>query len=693
MVDRTVTRRDFLLTGAKGGAALVVAVHLPASDLFAEEARGDGFHPAAWIRIDAEGIVSVVVDEAELGQGVLTTLPMIVAEELEADWSKVKPLMPPRDPSSWVRPISTGGSTSTRTAWDPLRKAGAAAREMLREAAARRWGVPIPETRAEKGEIIHAASGRRLAFGELVEEAARLPVPDDPPLKDPADYTLIGRPKPRVDLPEKVDGRAAFGTDVALDGMRVASVEQAPAFGARILSVDDSGARQVDGVLDVFRVPQGVAVVARDTWAALRGREALRVEWDTSPSAGLSSDALFGELEGLMDEAGEVEEERGDVEAALGPDPVTADFRLPFLDHAPMEPMNATAWVRDGGVEVWVPTQVATASQEAAARVAGVRPSRVVMNVTFAGGGFGRRLETDDVELAVEVAKRVDGPVQVLWTREDSIRHGAYRPLTVHRLRGAVAGGRVAGWHHRAAGAGGRGLVVPGMASPPYRIPALRADYHLKETAVPVGAWRSVSYTHMGFVIESFMDMLAHRAGADPYRFRRAHMTEPRLRAALDLAVEKAGWDRGAPDGRGLGVAAVSSFSSHAAEVAEVSVEDGRVRVHRVVAGIHCGRVINPDTLRGQVEGAITLALGYTLKHGITVRDGAVVQGNFTGYPLMRIDEMPEVEVYTVPSEDPPTGIGEPPVPPLAAAVANAVFAATGVRVTELPFTREALRA
>ncbi|MGK7312929.1 MAG: molybdopterin cofactor-binding domain-containing protein [Candidatus Longimicrobiales bacterium M2_2A_002] len=692
MAEGTVSRRDFLLTSAKGGAALVIAVHLPARDLFAREARGDGFHPAAWIRIDTDGIVEVVVDEAELGQGVLTSLPMIVAEELGADWSKVRPLKPPSDPSSWVRTISTGGSTSTRLAWDPLRKAGASAREMLREAAAREWGVPVGETRVEEGHVVHDGSGRRTGFGSLVEAAASLPVPEDPPLKDPSEYTIVGKQKPRFDMPEKVDGTAVFGFDVAMDGMKVASVEQAPAFGASVESFDDAAARRVAGVIDVFRVPQGVAVVAENTWAALQGREALRVEWDTRSARGLSSSALLEEFEGLMDRSGRVEEEHGTVEEALGDDPITADFRLPFLDHAPMEPMNAVARVDGNGVEVWAPTQVATAAQQAAARVAGVEPGDVVLNWVYPGGGFGRRLQTDDVQLAVEVAKRVDGPVQVVWTREDSIRHGAYRPLTYHRLRGSINGRSIAGWHHRVAGAGSHGLVVPGAGNPPYRIPNFRADYHLKQTAVPVGAWRSVSYTHMGFVVESFIDMLAHAAGADPYRFRRAHMTEPKLLAAMDLAAEKAGWDEGAPEGRTLGIAAVSSFSSHAAEVAEVSVTDGQVRVHKVTVGVHVGRVINPDTLRAQVESAVTLALGFTLKHGLTIQDGAVIESNYTDYPIVRIDEMPEVELHVVPSEASPTGIGEPPVPPLAAAVANAVFAATGVRVTELPITPDALQ-
>lgn len=693
MAEHGVTRREFLLTGAGAGAALVIAVHLPVRDVFARQARGDGFHPVAWVRVDADGIVSVVVDEAEMGQGVMTSLPMIVAEELEADWSKVRPLPAPTDPSSWVRTISTGGSTSIRTGWDPLRKAGAAAREVLRQAAADRWDVPLSETRAERGEVVHTGTDRRFPYGDLVDDASRLPVPEDPPLKAPSEYTIVGRPRPRFDLPSKVDGSAVFGTDVAVPGMLVASVERPPSFGARLRDYDDGAARSVPGVVDVVRVPQGIAVVARNTWAALKGRRALRVTWDP-PTDAVSSAGLLAEFEGLADVPGRVEAERGDPDGAIAraTTVVEADYALPFLDHAPMEPMNAVARVDGDRVEVWVPTQVATAAQQAAARVAGVEPGDVILHSTLIGGAFGRRLATDDTELAVEVARHVDAPVQVLWTREDSIRNGTYRPLTYHRLRAGLTGdGAPSGWTHRIMGAGGHGLVVPGAAAPPYRLPDLRVDYHLRETPVPVGPWRSVSYTHMGFVLESFVDELAHAAGRDPYGFRRDLMEEPKLRAAMDLAAERAGWDRGAPDGRGLGIAAVSSFASHVAEVAEVSVEDGRVRVHRVVCGVHCGQVVNPDTLRSQIEGAITLALSYTLKHGITVEDGAVREGNYTDYPLIRMDEMPPVEVHVVPTTDPPTGIGEPPVPPLAAAVANAVFAATGRRIRRLPFRAEDL--
>jgi isoquinoline 1-oxidoreductase subunit beta len=696
--ERGVTRRAFLRTSAEAGAALIVAVHLPLDELFAEEARGEGFHPAAWIRIDSDGMVSVVVDEAELGQGVFTSLPMIVAEELEADWSKVRPLPPPTDPSTWPRPISTGGSTSMRQGWEPLRQAAAKAREMLRTAAADMWGVPVAQCRADNGAIVHAPSGRRLEYGALVERAARLPVPDDPPHKPASEYRIIGTSPQRFDLPSKVRGEPVFGSDFSVPGMKVAAVARPAAFGATLRGVDDGAARRVDGVLEVVRIPQGVAVVARSTWAALKGRDALRLDWDTTPAQGLSSDALHERFAGLGAAPGQVMREAGEAEAEFAAAPaerkVDASYLLPFLDHAPMEAMMATAQVANGRVEVWVPTQVATAAQRAAARVAGVEPGDVTLHALMAGGGFGRRLQTDDVEIAVEIAKQVDGPVQVFWTRQDSIRNGAYRPLTQHRLRGAVdAAGRPAAWLHRAMGVGPRNLVAAGAESPPYELPNFLADMHLLETPIPLGALRSVSYTHMGFVVESFIDELAVLAGQDPFAYRRAHMSNPRLLAAMELAAARSGWGTPLPEGRARGIAAVSCFSSHAAEVAEVSVApDGTVRVHRVVCGVHCGRVIDPDTLHAQVEGAVAIALGFTLKHEITLTDGAVQQSNFHDYPITRMDEMPVVELHVVPSEEAPTGIGEPPVAPLAAAIANAVFAATGRRVRRLPIQPEALR-
>ena len=691
----SMTRRDFLRTSAEAGAVLLVAAHFPLDGLLGEMTVPP-FQPVAWIRIDTDGLVSVVIDEAELGQGVQTSLPMIVAEELEADWSKVRPAPAPEDPSTWVRPIATGGSTSMRTGWQPLRVAAAKARELLRAAAAEAWRVPVSECRAENGAIVHAGSGRRLEYGALVERAAQLPVFEDPPLKPAAEYRILGAPKPRFDTPAKVRGEPVYCSDLDLPGMVVATVARPPAFGATLRSVDDVAARAVAGVLDVVRVPQGVAVIARHTWAALQGRDALRLEWDTAAAAGRSSDALHAHFATLARTPGQVMRSAGDAEAAFAgaAKQVEATYHLPFMDHAQMEPMIAVAHVRPDGVEVWVPTQVATASQAAAARVAGVDVGKVRLHLMLPGGGFGRRLQTDDVELAVEVAKHTDAPVQVFWTREDSMRNGAYRPLTQHYLRGAVdAAGRPVAWLHRAMGTGDRGLVAVGAESPPYELPNFLADMHLHEAVAPLGAWRAVSYTHMGFVIETFVDELAALAGQDPLAFRRAHLNQPKLRAALELAAEKAGWGTALPTGRARGIAAVSSFGSHAAEVVELSVaDDGEITIHRVVCGVHCGRVINPDTLAAQVESAITLALGFTLKHEITLRDGAVEQSNFHDYPILRIGEMPPVELHVVPSDEPPTGIGEPPVSPLAAAVANAIFAATGTRVRRLPIDTGALR-
>lgn len=688
MTDRIgMTRRVFLRTGAEAGAVLLVAANFPL-DLAAEPSASP-LQPGAWVRVDTDGIVSVIVDETELGQGVLTSLPMIAAEELDADWSKVHPLGVPEDPSTWVRPISTGGSTSVRTGWEPLRQAAAKAREMLRTAAAETWNVPVAECRADNGAIVHAGSGRRLEYGALVERAAQLPVPENPPLKPASEYRFLGKPKPRFDTPAKVRGEPVFCSDLDLPGMLVATVARPPAFGATLRTVDDAAARAVPGVMHVVRIPQGVAVVARSTWAALQGRRALKLDWDTSPAAGLSSEALHAHFAQLAKTPGQPMRSAGDAEAAFASAAkrVEATYHLPFIDHAPMEPMVAAARVKDGHVELWVPTQVPTAAQAAAARVAGVPVGNVKIHVTLPGGGFGRRLQTDDTQIAVEVAKQVDAPVQVFWTREDSMRNGAYRPLTQHYLRGAVdADGKPVAWLHRAMGVGDRGLVASGADSPPYTLPNFLADMHLMPTAVPLGAWRSVSYTHMGFVIETFVDELAALAGKDPLQFRRENLSNPKLRAALELAAEKAGWGTPLPPGRARGIAAVSSFGSHAAEVVELSLApDGKVKVHRVVVGVHVGRVINPDGLLAQAEGAITLALGYTLKHQITVKEGAVEQGNFDDYPLITIGEMPPVELYAVPSEDPPTGIGEPPVPPLAAAVANALFGLTGRRVRRLP--------
>jgi isoquinoline 1-oxidoreductase beta subunit len=696
-----VTRRFFVKQGATAGAGLVLAVHLPLDELFGAVGSGpaagslaDVFEPNAWIKIATDGIVTIVIDEADMGQGAMTTVPQIVADELEADWSMVRAGPTPSDPSSWPRSISTGGSTTVRQGWETLRKAGAAAREMLREAAALEWGVDVAECRAEEGRI-HGPGDRSLSYGELAEAASALDAPEDPPLKDEADFRIIGREVTRLDLADKGTGAAVYGTDVRVDGMKFAVMARPPAFGATVASFDDAAARRIDGVENVLPTVHGVAVVAGSTWAAMKGRDALEVRWNRANAESASTADMSRRSRELVEEPGEMAREEGDVAAALqgAAQRVEVEYELPFLDHAPMEPINATVLVEDGRVHVWVPTQVATASQEAVARVAGVSPGDVVMHIPTIGGGFGRRLNTDDVEHAVALAMEMPGtPVQLLWTREDTTRHGFYRPYTYHRMTaGLGADGRPVAWHHRVVGAGSAGLAVHGATDNPYGVPNFRVDQRVGEWNVPTGALRSVGYTQNGFTVEALIDELAVAAGIDPYEYRRGLMVQDRLRNVLDTAAEAAGWGTDPGENRGRGIAAVASFGSFAADVAEVTVEDGRVRVDRVVCAIDLGRAVNPNGVRSQIEGGVAFGLTHALKSGITLQDGGVREGNFHDYPLLTIREMPEVEVHIVQNGDHPGGVGEPGVPPVAPAVANAVFQATGRRVRRMPIRLDEL--
>lgn len=715
----SVSRRDFLKAGATVGAGLTVAFYLPSRLLETLEAPSGSasFAPNGWVHIGTDGIVTVTVDKSEMGQGVNTALPMLVAEELEVDLSAVRVGPTPENPAAWSRRMGTGGSTSVRSSYDTLRKAGAAAREMLIAAAAQQWGVEPSTCRAAQGAVIHTATGRKLAYAQLVERAATLPVPDDPPLKDPKDFRLLGKRIPRLDTPAKVNGTAQFGIDVRLPGMLYASIERSAVFGGTVKRVDDSRARAVPGVKRVVtlawspeeralaRAQHGVAVVADHYWQALTGRRALAIEWDEGPNASLDSAKIRARLAELAERPGVTARTEGDAAAAMkgAAKTIEAVYEVPYLAHATMEPMNCTAHVRPDGCDVWAPTQGQSSAQRVAAEVAGLPVDKVRIHTTYLGGGFGRRSETDFVAEAVRLSKEVGAPVQVIWTREDDVRFDFYRPTTYNRFGAAFdERGTPVAWTHRIVGPSisvskGRpprngidGSLVEGAANVPYGIPNILVEQTIADLPIPLGYWRSVGNSHNAFVTECFFDEIAHAAGKDPYELRRALLQDqPRHLRVLDLAAEKAGWGKALPEGRARGIAVAEAFGSYVAEVAEVSIEaGGRPRVHRVVCAVDCGPIVNPDTIEAQMQGGIVYGLSAALYGDITIERGRVVQGNFNDYPVVRMSEMPVVEVYIVPSTDKQGGIGEPGVPPIAPAVCNAIYSLTGKPVRRLPIIR-----
>ena len=686
-----VSRREFLLLSGGATAGLVLGFHLPA--------RGDErapFAPNAWLAIDEGGAVTVWVIRSEMGQGVLTSMPMLVAEQLDADWHSVKVAQAVTDPK--YGRMSTGGSQSVRRSWEPLQRAGAAAREMLVAAAAKRWEVDPKACLAREGAVMERGGGRSLPYGKLVADAAKLPVPESPALKGPGEFALLGRPIPRLDTAEKVTGRAIFGTDVRLPGMLFATVARCPVRGGKVKTYQAAAALKVRGVRKVVEVPTGVAVVADSSWAALRGREALRATFDPGPNGKLDSVEVSARLADPAAKLTAVRSE-GDFEAALARSKTRheAVYQFPYLAHVTMEPMNCTARVDGAGAELWSPSQSPTWAQGEVAKALGLPEDRVRVHTTLLGCGFGRRAMPDVPVEAAHVARAAGAPVQVLWTREDDIVHDYYRPASRNVLSAGVdASGKLLAFRHtvRAPSVAaqvfekpeGRPDVVGGAFDLPYRAEAVLVDCYAPAIGVTVGWWRSVYASQNACAQECFVDELAAKAGQDPFAFRRALLEgAPRLKEVLELAAAKSGWGGPLPPGRGRGIACFPSFGSFVAEVAEVSVVDSAIRVHRVVSAIDCGRIVNPDTIEAQIEGAIAFGLGAALREAITIRNGSAVQTNFDDYEPLRFPEMPAVEVHRVTSAEAPGGIGEPGVPPVAPAVLNAVAAATGVRVRTLP--------
>ncbi len=726
-----LSRRRFL----QGSAGLTLGFCLPA---LAAPVAGPGkagvgvvgpihFEPNAFLRIGTDNTVTVLSKHLEMGQGTYTGLATILADELDADWNTVRVEGAPADAKRynnlfWGPAQGTGGSTAMANSWEQMRRAGAAGRAMLVSAAAIKWNVPAAEITVRDGVVSHAQSKRRARFGELAVDAATLPVPTELKLKDPKDFRLIGKQAKRKDSADKTNGQARFTQDVQLPGMLVAVVAHPPRFGATVKSFDARRAKAVKGVVDVVQIPQGVAVLASDTWSAKKGRDALSVSWDESQAFTLGSEEIFARYRELAKTPGLVAHQSGDADQAFGKAArvVRASYDFPYLAHAAMEPMNCVIRLGSDGCEVWNGEQMQTGDQYALAGLFGLKPEQVTIHMLYAGGSFGRRASShsDYVLEAAQIVKAINGraPVKLVWMREDDMRAGYYRPLFHHALEAALDDkGRLTGWRHRLVGqsivagtAFEKNLVkdgidqvsVEGAANLPYAIPNMKVDLHTpKDIPVPVLWWRSVGSSHTAYSTETFLDQVAGAMGKDPVALRLALLSgHPRHAGVLKLAAEKAGWGTlkaGKPgERRGRGVAVHESFNSYVAQVAEVTVaKDGSIKVDRIVCAVDCGIAINPDNVRAQVQGAIGFALSAALHGEITLKEGRVEQGNFDGYPPLRIHEMPVVEVHIVPSAAAPSGIGEPGVPPAAPAVANAIAAATGKHLTRMPFNPAELAA
>lgn len=714
------SRRTFLQGAGASAGAFVLGCFVP----FGERAVAAGaaaqgpFDPNVFVRIASDSTVTLVCKHFEMGQGVTTGLATLVAEELEAPWSDMRFEFAPNQPALYKNLIfgvmGTGGTTSIANSWVQMRQVGAAARMMFVAAAAERWRVPASEIAVENGVVSHDRSGRRARLGELAADAMRMPVPAEVTLKPPGAWKLIGQRLPRLDSVSKTTGRAVFSFDVRRPGMLVAVVRRPDLFGATVRSFDDREARAIDGVVDVVQVPSGVAVLAKDTWTALRGREALKVDWDTGKAETRSVEDMLAEYGALADAKGLPALRRGDAEAGLAraAKVYEAEFTFPFLAHAPMEPLNCVIEVSDDGAELWSGCQLQSIDQGAIARVLGLKPQHIKINTLFGGGSFGRRGNpmADWTKEIAHVAKAVGRriPIQLVWTREDDIKGGFYRPLVLHRVRaGLDDNGRIAGWRHKIVCQslfvgtplesslvhdGIDETSVEGVVDTPYEIGNFAVESFNAQSPILVLWWRSVGNSHGAHAMETAIDELARLAGQDPVAFRLALLEDkPRDAAVVKLAAERAGWGQAVPAGRGRGFAYHSCYNTRVAMVADVAVARSAIKVGRIVAAVDCGVAVNPDIITAQIEGAVGFALSACLRNQITFADGAVQQNNFDAYAPTHMSEMPQVEVHIIASHADATGIGEPGVPPLAPAIGNAIFAATGKRLRSLPFAAKAL--
>ncbi|PMS21986.1 aldehyde dehydrogenase [Trinickia dabaoshanensis] len=720
-----VSRRTFLKFGVSVGAAagggLLLGFSVSAAAQSAHRAGvkiGDAppalpagvFEPNAFVQIDRKGLVTLIMPKVEMGQGVYTAIPMLIAEELEVPLQSVALDHAPPNAKLYGDPLLgggqlTGGSTSIRYAWQPMREAGATARALLVAAAAQRWKVDAATCRAEQGTVVHVSSGRRIGYGALVDAAAKMPVPSEIKLKSPEQFTLVGKPTNRLDSPQKADGAARFGFDAHVPGMRYAAIVHCPVLGGTLASVDETNAKKVSGVRQVVKLKDAVAVVGDHTWAAKSGAAALDVKWNGGEGSTLSTKDIVDDLASAAQKNGAVAHKEGDADKAFGTAKhrIDAVYEQPFLAHATMEPMNCTVHVRRDGCDIWVGTQVPGFAAQAAQKATGLPIEKIAVHNHLIGGGFGRRLEVDMIAQALEIGKQVDTPVKVFWTREEDVQHDMYRPYYYDRISAALDDdGRPIAWRHRIVGSSILSRFAPGAvengvdsdavevaAQLPYAIPNQWVDYVRQEPrTVPTAFWRGVGATRGTFVVESFIDELAVQARIDPVQYRRDLLKEKSPRAAnvLEVATRAAGWGQPLPKGEGRGVSVMHAFGSYLSMVAHVAVDhDGQVTVKRVVCAVDCGMTVNPKTIEAQIEGGVVFGISAALYGEITLKDGRVEQSNFTDYRVLRMNETPPIEVHIVRSTEAPGGIGEPGTAALAPAVTNAIYAATGTRVRKLP--------